>query len=319
MRTIKVLITGVSGYIGSILAEVFANKKNLQYESVYQVTGVDNLMYQQKNLISLCSKQNFNFVYGDIRNNDLMRNLIKDHDVIINLAAIVGAPSCMHKPNDANEINFLAVKNNIVPFLGKEQLLLFPNTNSGYGIGGEDYCTEESELKPISLYGKTKVLAEEEIRSKVNNYIIFRLATVFGVSPRMRLDLLVNDFVYKAYTDRYIVLFEHNFRRNFVHILDVANAFNFVIEKRFSIRNEIFNLGLDDANLTKMQLCEKIKQYIYFVIQINDFQKDPDQRDYIVSNKKILDKGFNFYNSLDDGIIQLLKAYNILGKQYTNL
>lgn len=337
----KILITGGAGYIGSVLvnkifqaaSNVDNNKtkfKNYDYYDYYshnlygveQVTVYDNLLYKQTTLLDQCYRNNFKFIYGDVRDWNKLLPLVQEHDVIIPLAALVGAPLCERNKKEAIDINrkhILNIVGNIDP---SKQKIIYPNTNSGYGIGDKEiYCTEESPLKPISLYGRTKCDAERAVLNRGG--ITLRLATVFGLSPRMRLDLLVNDFVYKAVNDKYIVLFEKDFKRNYIHVQDVALTFIYMINKYEQFQGQTFNVGLSSANLSKLELCEKIKKYIpEFVIKYDDFAQDPDKRDYIVSNNKIEFTGWRPYYSLDDGIKELIKGYEIVknnNKLFTNL
>lgn len=309
----KVLVTGASGYIGNILCEQLLSK-NLD------VIAVDNFMYGQSTTgLNLCSYPNYEIFDVDVRDEQVMKDHYQKADVIIPLAAIVGAPASKKAIKTTEEINYEVIRA-MCKFLSKDQLVLFPVTNSGYGISkGQDMCTEESELNPISHYARTKVEAEKIILQEVNNKATFRLATVFGLSNRMRLDLLVNDFTYKALSDRYIVLFEHNFRRNYIHVKDVSNVFVFAIENPDLVNNNIFNVGLSNANLTKYELCEKIKEHIpELTIIKSEIGTDPDKRDYIVSNKKIESLGWAPKYTLSDGIKELKKAFCILNKSSFN-
>lgn len=308
----KILITGGAGYIGSVLV------KDL-LDDGYEVTVIDDLLYSRHSLISCCNYKNFNFVKSDILEKNILKFWIQKSDVIIPLAAIVGAPACKLNPKFAKEVNLDSVKF-IKDICSKEQLVIFPTTNSGYGISGENECDETSKLNPISLYGKWKVEAENIIMER-NNSISFRIATVFGVSSRMRVDLLVNDFTFKAFFDNYIVLFEEHFRRNYIHVRDVSNCFRFAIKNHKKMIGNSFNLGLSSANLTKRQLCEQIKKHIpKLYIHSNSFKKDEDKRDYIVSNKKIESIGWKPLYSLDDGIIELIKFFKFCkSNNYNNI
>jgi nucleoside-diphosphate-sugar epimerase len=301
----KILVTGGAGYIGSVLVPV------LLYIG-HEVTVIDNFFYKQNSLLDVCYHPNFHVIIGDVRDEAFMKNHINKHDVIIPLAAIVGAPACNKDKQLAKEVNYEAIKI-IGTVASSDQMVLFPTTNSGYGIGQSGvYCDEATPLKPISLYGQTKADAEKMLL-EYGGAITFRLATVFGTSPRMRLDLLLNDFVYKALTDRFIVLFESHFKRNYIHIRDVASAFLFGIKHYEKMKGEPFNLGLSDANLSKMELCMKIKQHLPdFHIFESDIGEDPDKRDYIVSNAKIESLGFRPQYSLDMGIKELIRAYSML-------
>ncbi len=300
----KILITGGAGYLGSVMVERFLHVG-------YEVTVLDKLLFNQTSLLQYTSYPKFKFIYGDVRNESLLEQLCKEADVIIPLAAIVGFPACAADPKLAKEINFDQIFN-IVKF-AKDKKILYPNTNSGYGIGiGQTECTEESPLTPISVYGQTKCDAENFLRANTSA-ITFRLATVFGVSPRMRTDLLVNDFVYKAITDKYIVVFEKTFKRNFIHIEDVASAFLFMINHYDEYKGEVFNVGLSSANLSKQELLEKIQSHVKdFAVSYNDFYEDPDKRDYIVSNAKIEATGWLPQWDLDRGIKQLIQGYQMI-------
>jgi len=302
----KILITGGAGYLGSVITETMLKVG-------YQVIVLDKLIFNQTSLLSYTHNPNFKFIHGDVRNEKLLEKLCNEVDVIIPLAAIVGFPACASDPHLAKEINFQQIVN-IVKFTnGKGKKILYPNTNSGYGLGtGQLECTEESPLTPISVYGQTKCDAENFLRN-CTDAITFRLATVFGVSPRMRTDLLVNDFTYKAITDKYIVVFEKTFKRNFIHIRDVASAFLFMLENYDKYKNEVFNVGLSDANLSKQELLEKIQSHVKdFAVSYNDYYEDPDKRDYIVSNQKIEDTGWKPEWSLDMGIEELIMAYQMI-------
>ena len=300
----KVLITGGAGYIGSLLCEYLLSQK-------FKVTVIDNFLFSQNSLNSYYNNKNFDVISMDVRDQELIK-YVKKNDIIIPLAALVGAPLCDYKKQETTDVNLNSVKR-IVDSLSKDQIIIYPTTNSGYGVGEKDkFCTEETPLNPISLYGKTKTEAEKYVANHQNS-VRFRLATVFGCSPRMRLDLLVNDFVYKAVKDRYIVLFEANFKRNYIHIRDVCEAIMMTLNNFENFKGETFNLGLSDANLSKLELCNKIKEHLpNFEISLNEIGKDIDKRDYIVSNEKIEKKGFIPKHNLDDGIQELLKFYKFL-------
>jgi nucleoside-diphosphate-sugar epimerase len=300
----KVLITGGAGYLGSVIVDKLLSVG-------YRVIVLDKLLFNQTSLLQYTSNPNFKFIYGDVRNEELLEKLCNEVDIIIPLAAIVGFPACASDPQLAKEINFNQIFN-IVKF-AKDKKILYPNTNSGYGIGeGQTECTEESPLNPISVYGQTKCDAENFLRANTSA-ITFRLATVFGVSSRMRTDLLVNDFVYKAITDKYIVVFEKLFKRNFIHIEDVASAFLFMLQNYDKYKGEVFNLGLSDANLSKQELLEKIQSHVKdFAVSYNDYYEDPDKRDYIVSNEKVEATGWKPEWDLDMGIKQLIMAYQMI-------
>ena len=305
MKDHRILVTGGSGYIGSILVPALLEKG-------FEVTVVDNLMYDQISLLDCCADPNFDFVKGDICDYTLMKEMLPKFDVVIPLAAIVGAPACKMNPTVTRLVNYEAHMN-IVGSTSASQRIIFPTTNSGYGIGEKDkFCTEESPLRPLSEYGRDKVEIEKALLDK-GNAVTFRLATVFGISPKMRIDLLVNDFTYRAYKDRSIILFEEHFRRNFIHVRDVAKAFLFGIDNYDRMKGEPFNVGLSSANLTKRQLCEKIREYVpEFYIYSAPLGEDPDKRDYLVSNEKIESLGWKPDHTLDDGIRELLKGYKML-------
>jgi len=307
------LVTGGAGYIGSILVPALLRQG-------HSVTVLDALIFNQTPLLDCCSNSKFEFIRGDICETSLIDKLIAQTDIIIPLAAIVGAPACKKSPSHSHLVNYQAHMN-IVQKVSKDQRVVFPNTNSGYGKGEKDaYCTEESPLKPVSEYGRDKIEIERAFLDK-GNVVTFRLATVFGMSPRMRMDLLVNDFTYRAYKDRAIILFEENFRRNFIHIADVAKAFIFAIDNFQIMKGEPYNVGLSSANLTKKQLCEKIKEYVpEFYIYCAPIGEDPDKRDYLVSNAKIEALGWRPVHTLDDGIKELLKGFQILNpRRFVNV
>ena len=309
---IKVLITGGAGYLGSTAAEYLLSKG-------YAVTVLDNLMYKQLSLLHLFKNENFKFIKGDVRNIELLQSLVKDHDVVIPLAAIVGMPACAANPELTVEVNHKQIDN--ILEVVTHQKLIIPNTNSQYG-SSPDVITEESPFKPLSLYAKTKCDAEDAVLAKGG--IALRLATVFGVGTRMRQDLLVNDFVYKAMVDGYLVLFEAHFKRNYIHVQDIARTFEFMIENYDKCSGQPFNVGLSTANLSKLELAEKIKEHIpNLVIKQDEFKKDFDQRNYIVSNEKIESLGWRPMYDLDYGIKQLIHAYDIIithnNRSFTNL
>lgn len=309
----KILITGGSGYIGSVLTPLLLSKG-------FHVTVLDRFMFNQSSLLQCCSHKNFEIIRGDCRDADLMKSLIKDKDIIIPLAAVVGAPLCDRDKIGAQSINVDAVQL-ICKLASKEQLILYPTTNSGYGIGEKNkFCTEETPLRPISIYGVTKAEAEKIILERGNS-ITFRLATAFGSSPRMRTDLLVNDFVYRAITDRAVVIFEGHFKRNYIHIQDIAKAFIYGIEHFDAMKNKPYNVGLEDANLSKIELCQAIQKIIpKFIFIEAPIGEDPDKRDYMVSNQRILATGYKPDWSIPDGIYELIKAYTIVNKnQYSNV
>ncbi len=301
----NILLTGGAGYIGSVLVPKLL-------EIGHSVTVIDNFKYRQPSLVDACAYEKFSIVRGDARDPSLLRQHVSVADTIIPLAAIVGAPLCDADQVAAKTLNADAIET-LVSLVSKDQQIIMPVSNSGYGVGEHgSFCTEESPLKPISLYGRTKVAAEEMVLERENS-ISFRLATVFGMSPRMRTDLLVNDFVYRAVKDRFIVIFEGHFKRNYIHIQDVANVFLHSLVNFNTMKGKAYNVGLEDANLSKVELAQKIQKYVgdfqYFEAPIGE---DPDKRDYIVSNKRILDTGFRPLHTLDMGIQELCKGYSIL-------
>ena len=301
----NILVTGGAGYLGSTMVPELLNKG-------YKVTVLDNFMFKQNSLAHVCSDPNFEIVRGDIRDKEIMQDLMKSADVIIPLAAIVGAPLCSEDKIGSTTINRDAIEM-MFDLSSKEQIILMPTTNSAYGTGDKDnFCTEESELRPISQYAIEKVEIEKRLLD-MPNAISFRLATVFGMSPRMRIDLLVNDFTHRAFRDRFVVLFESHFKRNYIHVRDVAKVFLHALDKHSSMKGEIYNVGLSEANLSKRELCEAIQKYIPdFMIMEAAVGKDPDQRNYIVSNKKIENTGFKPSHSLDMGIKDLIKGYTMI-------
>ncbi len=308
----KILITGAAGYIGSVLVPELLKEG-------YEVIAVDNFMYNQTSLLDCCSDKKLTLVRGDCRDEKLISKYIKTVDYIFPLACLTGAPLCKKEPVLAKEVNLKAVKM-ILELRKSSQKIIFPTTNSGYGMGKAGiYCNENTFLKPISLYGRLKVEAEKAILEKRNG-ITLRLATVFGISPRMRLDLLVNDFVFRAVNDGYIILFEPHFKRNYIHIRDVAGVFLHCLKNFERMKNEPYNVGLEDANLSKLELCQEIKKQVpNFVFIESKIGKDPDKRNYVVSNVKIRKTGFKPKFSLREGITELIKGYQIIRqKQFAN-
>jgi nucleoside-diphosphate-sugar epimerase len=310
----KVLITGGAGYLGSNLTRHLL-------EAGYTVTVLDNLMYDQVTLLHLFSNPKFQFELGDVRDKKLLQDLVGLNDVIIPLAAIVGMPACKANPELTIAVNYQQVAD-IIEVLRDDQKLILPNTNSQYG-SSDSIITEESPFNPLSLYAKTKCDAENTMLANGNG-VSLRLATVFGVSPRMRLDLLVNDFVYKSVVDGYLVLFEAHFKRNYIHVQDIARTFQFIIENYEKCKGQAFNVGLSTANLSKLELAEKIKSHIpSLVIKQDDFKEDFDKRNYIVSNEKLESLGWKPIYDLDYGIKQLISAYKIVinknNQNFTNL
>ena len=310
----KVLITGGAGYIGSVLTELLLDKG-------YWVTVYDNLIYKQTPLLHLVNNPRFDFIKDDVTDFERLGNIIKQYDIIIPLAAIVGAPACDDNKQLATNINFGQIKC-IVDNISEGQKLVMPNTNSQYG-SSDKIITEDFPFKPLSHYAITKCNAEDYIL-KYGNGVCLRLATVFGSSPRMRTDLLVNDFVYRSMTDSFLVLFESSFKRNYIHVKDIAETFLFVIENYSKMNNDVFNVGLSTANLSKMELALLIKKHLPNTVIIeNEFSKDKDQRNYLVSNEKLESYGWKPKYTLVDGVVELIKSYKMIinknNSNYTNL
>jgi len=309
----KVLITGGAGYIGSVLTPMLLQEG-------HQVTVLDNFLFNQSSLLDCCHNSNFQIVRGDARDEALVKKWMDGADYIFPLACLTGAPLCAKMPQEAAATVVDGV-NIIIKNRTPGQKIIYPTTNSGYGIGESGkHCTESTPLKPISLYGRIKVEAENVVL-KAGDGITLRLATAFGVSPRMRVDLLVNDFVYRAVYDRFVILFEAHFHRNFIHVRDISRAFIHGMKNFDKMKNNAYNVGLSDANLNKLQLCQEIRKFVkdfYFVEAA--IGEDPDKRDYIVSNEKIEKTGFKPQVSLQDGIRELIKAYQIIKRnQYANI
>jgi nucleoside-diphosphate-sugar epimerase len=303
--TTEILVTGGAGYIGAVLVPALL-------DAGYEVTVADNFMYQENSLAACCAHPHFQVVRCDVRVMDVMVPLLTEADIIIPLAALVGAPICDRDPVTATTVNRDAVLE-LLRHASKNQVFLVPITNSGYGVGQPGkLCTEESPLRPVSRYGRDKVELERAIMDR-GNAISLRLATVFGMSPRMRIDLLVNDFTYRAVTDRCIVLFEAHMKRNYIHVRDVARAFLHGLQQFDRMRNETYNVGLSDANLSKLELCRRIQQQIpNLTILEAPTGTDPDKRDYIVSNAKIEATGYKPIHLLDEGIGELIKGYTMI-------
>ena len=303
--THNILVTGGAGYIGSTMVPDLL-------QAGHKVTVLDNFMFKQTSLNHVCHHENFSVVKGDIRVESTIAPLLRKADVVIPLAALVGAPICTVDPVGATTTNHDAITL-MLRLLSKDQIVLMPTTNSAYGTGDENnFCTEESPLRPISLYAKEKVAIEQQLMQR-ENAISFRLATVFGMSPRMRIDLLVNDFTYRAVYDRFVVLFESSFKRNYLHVRDVSRVFQHALKNFDKMKGQVYNVGLSDANISKKELCERIKRQIPdFTFMDAPMGKDPDQRNYIVSNAKIEAAGFNTSVSLDDGLRELIKGYTMM-------
>ena len=309
----KILVTGGAGYIGSILVPMLLNEG-------HEVTVLDNFMYKQTSLLDCCYNKKLTIINADVRDKGAIKKLLETPDAIFPLACLTGAPLCAKEPLGARSINFDAIKS-IEETRSKNQVIIFPTTNSGYGIGEKGiFCTEETPLRPVSLYGKYKVEIEKYLLDS-KNCMTFRFATVFGTSPRMRLDLLVNDFTYRAFYDRFLVLFEAHFKRNYLHVRDAARAFIHGLKNFESMRGEAYNVGLSETNLSKLQLCEEIKKHLpNFYFSEAEIGEDIDKRDYLVSNEKIEATGFKTENSLSFGIEELIKGFQIIKKsEYANI
>lgn len=309
----NILVTGGAGYLGAVLVPELLGLG-------HKVTVLDNFMFGQNSLLDCCANPNFDVVRGDARDEGLLGRHTGKADYIIPLAALVGAPLCDRDKPGTVSTNRDALAS-IAKVASKAQRVIMPTTNSGYGIGRKGiFCTEETPLNPVSLYGRTKVEAERIVLDRGNS-ISLRLATVFGMSPRMRMDLLVNDFAYRAVKDRFLVVFEGHFKRNYIHIRDVARAFIHAIENFDAMKNQAYNVGLSDANLSKLELCARIKEHVRdFVYLEAPIGEDPDKRDYVVSNEKIEKTGFKTAHSLDAGIKELIKGYRIINNsRYGNV
>jgi len=302
---VRIVVTGGAGYIGSILVPLLLNDG-------HDVTVVDSFMYGQTPLLDCCDRPSLAVVRGDVRDARLLGDVVKGADAVLPLACLTGAPICARDPWTAREVNFDAVKT-IAEMLSPSQMMIFPSTNSGYGVGESGiHCDEDTPLRPVSLYGRLKVELESLLLDR-GTFVTFRFATLFGTSPRMRLDLLVNDFTYRAVTDRAVVLFEPHFKRNYLHVRDAARAFVHVLANYEAVKGRPYNVGLSDANISKMELCEKISAHVPgFQIVTAELGKDPDQRNYIVSNARIEATGFQPAYGLDAGIAELVKGYQIV-------
>ncbi|MBI5140267.1 MAG: NAD(P)-dependent oxidoreductase [Candidatus Vogelbacteria bacterium] len=309
----KILVTGGAGYIGSVMVPMLL-------KNGHEVTVVDNFMYNQTSLLDCCNDKNLTIIRGDAHDKNLLSSILKKVDAVFPLACLTGAPLCQKDPTAAQSVIIDALRL-ILDLRSNDQFIIFPTTNSGYGIGEKGkHCTEDTPLRPISLYGKLKVEAEKMLLD-AGNAITLRLATAFGISPRMRLDLLVNDFTYRAVYDRFLVLFEAHFDRNYVHVRDIAKAFIHALVNFDRMKNEPYNVGLSEANLSKWKLCEEIKKQIpdFYFIEA-EVGEDPDKRDYIVSNEKIEKTGFAAGVSLQQGIAELIKGYQVLKRnQFANI
>jgi nucleoside-diphosphate-sugar epimerase len=299
---IKVLITGGAGYVGSVLTELLL-KKN------YQVTIFDNLMYGGDHLVTFVSNKNFQLIKGDVRSFSELASVIKNKDIIVHLAAIVGYPACSRNPKLAKEININGT-NNVLKNISKNQHIFYASTGSNYG-SLDKFCTEDSKLNPLTVYAKTKTKAEDMVLQRGGS-IAFRFATAFGVSPRMRLDLLVNDFIYKMISQGYLVVYEKNFMRTFIHIRDIARSFLFGIENFKKMKDQVYNVGSDQLNYSKEDVCRLIQKKIPGYVYFSEIGEDKDKRNYVVSYKKIANTGFKLQYTLNEGIDELIKALPLL-------
>lgn len=309
----RILVTGGAGYLGSVMVPMLLAEGHL-------VTVVDTFMYDQTSLLDCCHHAGLSVIRGDARDRTLMSEHIKRADVMLPLACLTGAPLCDQDPLEAKSVNLDAIRM-LLELRSPRQPVIFPTTNSGYGIGQDGlYCTEDTPLRPVSLYGRLKVEAEQLVLA-AGNSITLRLATAFGISPRMRLDLLVNDFVYRAVNDRFLVVFQGHFTRNFIHVRDIARAFVHALKHCDTMKGEPYNVGLSDANLSKLELCEEIKKQVpgFYMVEA-EIGQDPDKRNYMVSNAKIERTGFKPLISLQAGIAELIKGYQVVRRYgYANV
>lgn len=296
----KILVTGGAGYIGTTLVPKLLNEQ-------HRVTVLDSLLYGGAQLLPFFQYKNFEFVKGDIRNRGLMKNACKDKDVVIHLAAIVGFPACRENPDLARSVNVYGTKV-LATILSKNQLVLFGSTGSNYGALTDEICTEETPLRPLSIYGKTKTAAERHLREKTT-CVAYRFATAFGLSPRLRLDLLINEFTYQAVKQKYLVVYEADFMRTFIHVRDIARSFLFAIENADKMKNQVFNIGSESMNYSKKDICELIKKKTKAYIHYADVGQDADKRNYFVSYKKIRNFGYRTTVSVEQGITELIKAF----------
>ena len=308
----KILVTGAAGYIGSVLVPMLLAEG-------HNVIAVDNFMYQQTSLTDVCHHEKLEVIRGDVRDLSLIKAQAAKADVIFPLACLTGAPICARDPEGARSINYQGIKN-LMELKSKDQIMVFPCTNSGYGIGQQGiYCDENTPMLPISLYGKLKVELEKYLLD-TGECATFRFATVFGVSPRMRLDLLVNDFTFRAVNDNFLVLFEPHFKRNYLHVRDAARAFIHAMNNYAQMKGQPYNVGLSEANLSKAELCDRIKEVVpKLEIMVSPIGEDPDKRNYVVSNAKIEATGFHTQTTLNAGLKELVKGFQIIKRnQYAN-
>jgi len=309
----RILVTGGAGYLGSVLVPTLL-------ADGHNVTVIDNFLYGQASLLDCCHHPGLTIIRGDARDRAVLAAAVKQADAIIPLACLTGAPACDRNPAEARRINLEAIRL-LLELRSRTQPIIFPTTNSGYGVGQAGiHCTEETPLRPVSLYGQLKVEAEQAVL-EAGHSVTLRLATAFGISPRMRLDLLVNDFVYRAVTDRFLVVFQGHFKRNYIHVRDIAQAFLHALTHLETMNGQPYNVGLSDANLSKLELCAEIKKQIpaFYYVEAA-IGEDPDKRNYIVSNEKIERTGFRPRVSLQDGIAELIKGYQVVRRtMYANV
>jgi nucleoside-diphosphate-sugar epimerase len=309
---VRILVTGGAGYVGSVLVPALLAEG-------HTITVLDNFLYQQTSLLDCCIDRKLSVIRGDARDTRLLDELVPKADAVFPLACLTGAPSCARDPITARTVNLDAV-GSIAERMSHQQIFVFPSTNSGYGVGEANiHCDEETPLRPVSLYGRLKVEMERRLLDR-GHCVTFRFATLFGISPRMRLDLLVNDFTYRAVVDRAVVLFEPHFKRNYLHVRDAARAFLHTLDNYTRMEGRPYNVGLSDANLSKWELCETIRRHVPdFTFLVTDVGHDPDRRNYIVSNRRIEEAGFKPAIGLDEGIAELVRGYQILRRsQYAN-
>lgn len=307
----KIFITGGAGYLGTVITNLLLSKG-------HKVTIYDNLMYDSKVLIPFFSNTNFKFIKGDILDNSLLEKSMKDHDIVIHLAAIVGYFACLNNERLTKDVNVVGTQN-VLDVINDNQYLLFGSTGSNYGIV-DGICTEETTLHPQTLYGITKTESENKVMTRENS-TAFRFATAFGTSPRLRMDLLINDLVFKAMQDGCLVIYQSHAMRTFIHLNDIARCFLFAIDNHQSMKNEVYNCGSNDLNFSKKQVCELIKAKTNCYVHYNDYDFDKDNRDYEVSYEKLSSLGFKVEISLEEGIDELIAVYNALNfgdKRYQN-
>jgi nucleoside-diphosphate-sugar epimerase len=307
----KILVTGGAGFIGTTLIPVLLGEG-------HKVRVLDNLMYGGDQLLPFFRNPDFEFQRGDIRSLEDVKRAVQGQDAVIHLAAIVGYPACRKDPKLAEEVNVQGTKN-IAALVSPNQLVVFGSTGSNYGAV-EEICTEETPLNPLSLYGQTKTLAEAYLMEHCST-VAFRFATAFGLSPRLRLDLLINDFTYRAVTQQYLVVYEKHFMRTFIHVHDMARAFAFAIKNANKMRGHVFNVGSDRMNFSKQQVCELIEKQVKCYVHYADVGEDVDKRNYVVSYRKIGELGYDTTVTVEQGIGELVRGIQALGfkNPYSNV